>query len=46
MMKKITTGSAVSVAPAISGPQAVPRLVVKFASQSVSVCFSGLCRRT
>ena len=46
MTKKITTGSAVSVAPAISGPQAVPRLVEKFASQSVSVCFSGLCSRT
>ena len=44
--KKITTGTAVSVAPAISEPQSVPRSVVKFASQIVSVCFSWLESRT
>jgi hypothetical protein len=44
--KKITTGTAVSVAPAISEPQSVPREVVKFASQIVSVCFSWLESRT
>ena len=44
--KNATTGSAVRVAPAISDPQSVPRSVVKFASQIVSVCFSWLERRT
>ncbi len=44
--KKRTTGSAQSVAPAISGPQSVPRSVVNDASQTISVCFSGLCRNT
>ena len=44
--KKMTTGTAVSVAPAISEPQSVPRSVVKFASQIVSVCFSWLESRT
>ena len=44
--KKTTTGSAVSVAPAISEPQSVPRSVVKLASQIVSVCLSGLESRT
>src|SRR5437870_639537 len=38
--KKITTGIAVSVAPAIRPPQSVPRLVPRNpASQIVSVCF-------
>ena len=44
--KKMTTGTAVSVAPAISEPQSVPRCVVKFASQIVSVCLSWEERRT
>ncbi len=44
--KKITTGKAVSVAPAMSGAHAVPRWVVNVASHSVSVCFSGLCSST
>ena len=44
--KKMTTGTAVSVAPAISEPQSVPRRVVKLASQIVSVCFSWLESRT
>ena len=44
--KNTTTGSAVSVAPAISGPQSVPREVVNDASQTVSVCFSWSLRKT
>ena len=44
--KKMTTGMAVSVAPAISEPQSVPRCVVKLASQIVSVCLSWLESRT
>ena len=39
--KKKTTGNAVSVAPAIRGPQAVPRSPVNEASQTVSVCLLG-----
>src|SRR5213078_3077326 len=39
--KKKTTGKAVSVAPAIRGPQAVPRSPVNDASQTVSVCLLG-----
>ena len=44
--KKMTTGRAVSVAPAIKGPQAVPRFVVNDASHTVRVCFSGLLSNT
>ena len=44
--KNTTTGSAVSVAPAIRGPQSVPREVVNDASQTVSVCFSWSLRKT
>ena len=44
--KKMTTGMAVSVAPAISEPQSVPRCVVKLASQIVRVCLSWLESRT
>src|SRR5438093_2016864 len=44
--KKTTTGIAVSVAPAINGPQSAPRWVVKDASQTLSVCFSWLLSRT
>ena len=39
--KKTTTGIAVRVAPAISGPQSVPWLVVNPASQTVRVCSCG-----
>src|SRR5690348_4381989 len=44
--KKSTTGSAVSVAPAISGPQAVPRSVMKPASHRVNVWLPAWCTRT
>ena len=44
--KNTTTGMAQSVAPAISGPQSVPRSVVNEASQTISVCFSGVWRNT
>ena len=46
--KKMITGSAVSVAPAISVPQSTPRVVpvVKFASQIVTVCLLALESRT
>jgi len=46
--KKTTTGSAVSVAPAINVPQSTPRWVpvVNVASQIVTVCFSWLESRT
>src|SRR5918996_3644589 len=45
-MKNTTTGSAVSVAPAIRPPKSVPRCVLKPASHTASVCFSGSRRRT
>ena len=44
--KNATTGNAVSVAPAISEPQSVPRRVVKFASQIVRVCLLAVESRT
>ena len=44
--KKMTTGTAVKVAPAISGPHSVPRFVVNDASHTVRVCFSGLLSNT
>ena len=40
--KNTTTGIAVNVAPAISGPHWVPRRLVNCASQTVKVWFSGL----
>src|SRR5262245_60161397 len=44
--KNVTTGTAVSVAPAISGPQSVPWLVVKLASHTVRVWWVGSLSRT
>ena len=40
--KKMTTGIAVKIEPAMSGPQEVPRLVWFCSSQAIRFCFSGL----
>jgi len=44
--KKITTGIAIRVDPAITAPQSTPPMLPprKLVSQSVTVCFDSECR--